>query len=85
MVPVTTAFSWSTAIWSLFVVGVVALVIWIKMHLLRMEIHTLVQKLPNLGSEFIRKEISEVRRDLDVTIARVRLCEKRQGFNGEDA
>lgn len=65
------------------VVLVLAVMVY-KMHRLRMEIHSLVEMLPNLGSEFIRREIMDVRKDLDTTIARLRLCEERQGFNGID-
>jgi hypothetical protein len=83
-VPVITAFSWPNAFWSLGLFTILGVVIWYKLHLLRIEIHSLAEKLPNLGSEFIRSEISEVRRDLERTMARVRLCERRQGVNGED-
>jgi len=82
--PIITGFSWPNALWSLFLVLLLAAIIWYKLHLLRMELHGLVEKIPNLGSEFIRREISDVRRDLETTRARLRLCERRQGFNGDD-
>jgi|GEM_PF-3101959 len=84
-VPVITAFSWPNAMWSLGLIFLLGGVIWYKLHLLRMEIHSLVERMPSLGSEFIRREMFDVRRDLEATIARVRLCEHRQGINGEDS
>lgn len=78
------AFSWPNALWSLALIVVLGGIIWYKMHLLRMEVHTLVEMLPNLGSEFIRRELSDVRRDLDEMMARLGLCEERQGYNGGD-
>lgn len=77
-------FSWPNGLWSLFLFALLIWVLWYKLHLLRMEIHNLVERLPKLGTEFIRKEIDEVKRDLDAVKARVRLCETRQGYNGDE-
>lgn len=83
-IPVVATWSWPTALWSLFLVVLVLAVMTYKLHLLRMQIKNLAEMLPNLGSEFIRREILEVRKDLDTTIARLRICEEKVGFNGID-
>lgn len=71
------------AIYSLSLVVILGGIIWYKMHLLRMEIHELVERLPKIGSEFIRQELEEIHEKLDRTRARVSLCEERIGLNGE--
>lgn len=77
------AFSLYNAIWSisLFLIGLG--VIWYKMHLLRMEIHKLVEGLPRIGSEFIHAELQDVRDELDRTRARQKIIEEHCGINGE--
>ena len=80
--PVTTQFSWINALWSLGLFFLGLGVMWYKLHLLRMEIHTLVEKLPQIGSEFIRGELSEMQDQLDETRARQRIIEEHCGING---
>jgi type II secretory pathway component PulF len=69
--------------WSLGLFLVLCGIIWYKMHRLRLEIHTLVESLPTLGSQFIKQQLADVRYDLDTTRARVMICEEKLGLNGQ--
>lgn len=83
MVSVTEQFSWTNAVWSLGLFVLLAGVIWYKMHLLRSEIHQLVDALPRIGSEFVKREVAELRDALRETRARLVIVEERLGLNGE--
>lgn len=80
--PINASFSLVNAVYSLALVVILGGIIWYKMHLLRMEIHALVEKLPQIGSEFIRQELDELKDELDRTRARVAVCEERHGLDG---
>lgn len=69
-------------LWSLGLAGLVVGIFWYKLHLMRLEIHRLVESLPQIGSEFIREQMKELRQDMDVTRARVRICEQKLNLDG---
>lgn len=76
-------FNWRNGLWSLGLFALALGVVWYKLHLLRLEIHALVERLPQIGSEFIRNQMAELREELNTTRARVQICEERLGLNGE--
>lgn len=82
--PVTTSFSLINAAWSLglFLLAV-AVLLW-KLHRMRLEVHALVVALPTMGSEFVRREIEELKQEVDRTRVRVSICEEQLGLNGQE-
>lgn len=73
----------SNALWSFLLFCVAMGVLWYKIHGMKMEIHTLIERLPSMGSAFVRREIEDLKQESGETRARLTICEDKLGLDGE--
>jgi hypothetical protein len=80
--PVIDAIASPNVYLSLFLFVVAMGVFWVKMHLMRKEIHLLVETLPAVIDQQVAHEVEELRQEQRETRARLMLCEEKLGLNG---